>query len=125
MKSYNFTTSLFTSNDISQLFNIFIFLFLSNDIYIGVEADPLEISIDVIEVKFYPPPTAPRQKLSDTMHKNLLHTHTHGYGHVHGMGYGHSNSSAVDKEGVGVGYSQADDDNNSLQFTGFNRDGSR
>ena len=92
---------------------------------LGVEADPLEISIDVIEVKFYPPPTAPRQKLSDTMHKNLLHTHTHGYGHVHGMGYGHSNSSAVEKEGVGAGYSQADDDNNSLQFTGFNRDGSR
>ena len=106
-------------------FYFFIFLFF--DILSGVEADPLEISIDVVEVKFYPPPTAPRQKLSDTMHKNLLHTHTHGYGHVHGMGYGHSNSnsSVVDKEGVGVGFSQADDDNNSLQFTGFNRDGSR
>ena len=90
---------------------------------LGVEADPLEISIDVIEVKFHPPPTVPRQKLSDTIPKNLLHTHTHshGYGHAYGQAYGHAH--VLDKEGIG--YSQAEDDNNSLQFTGFNRDGSR
>ena len=31
---------------------------------IGVEADPLRISIDVIEVKFLPPRSAVRQKMS-------------------------------------------------------------
>ena len=49
-----------------------------------------------------------------------MHTHTNGYGHGHGLGHGHTH--VLDKEGAG--FSQADDDN-SLQFTGFNRDGSR
>ena len=69
-----------------------------------MEADPLELTIDVIDVKFHPPPLFPKQKHTDSgKHK---HTRSH---------HAHPNTPNGD-DGKGPGYQP---------FTGVNRDGSR
>ena len=74
-------------------------------ILLGVEADPLELTIDVIDVKFHPPPTSPKRKHSDSgTHKNSRSNHFN------------DTPGREDGKGQGTGHGQ---------FTGVNRDGSR
>ena len=73
---------------------------------LGVEADPLELTIDVIDVKFHPPPTSPKRKHPESgTHKNSRTPSS--YTDISGR-----------EDGTGKGPGQS-------QLTGVNRDGSR
>ena len=73
---------------------------------LGVEADPLELTIDVIDVKFHPPPTSPKRKNPESGTHKSSRTHT-SFTDISGR-----------EDGIGKGPGQS-------QLTGVNRDGSR